>query len=490
MATELPPNEATFTVDEVLAATGGVLVRRGANAVARGVCTDSRKLAAGNLFVALRGGSFDGHAFVVAVSSAGAAGSVVSQYVEVPGDGWVVRVPDTLVALGKLAAAHRVRWARAARRAGRAGRIVAITGSAGKTTTSRAVTAALQSLAPGAVHSPRGNLNNQIGMPMVLLGLDASHAWGVVEIGTNSRGEIAYGASIAAPDVGVLTLVTCAHGEGLGALEDIAWEKGALLEAVDPAGAVVANGDDARASAQLLRSRARDAWTFGLGPDHDVSVTERAPDGLDAQRITLRVRACGVDRSVMLRALLLGEAGAYACAAGMAVAMAASSGAVDPAVVALAMQSAEGEHGRLEPRLLSSGVVVIDDAYNANPASMAASIRTAAELARSMGRELVLVLGEMRELGMATEREHLLLGAVAAASGAKKLVAVRGNAELIRKGAADAGADAVFVRDATEAAAVVTEALTGREIVLVKGSRAVALERVVAVLEGAERSVR
>ena len=123
-------------------------MRRGADATARGVCTDSRKLAAGNLFVALRGGSFDGHAFVAAVCSAGAAGSVVSQYVEVPGDGWVVRVPDTLVALGKLATAHRVRWARAAQRAGKAGRIVAITGSAGKTTTSRAVTAALQSLAP------------------------------------------------------------------------------------------------------------------------------------------------------------------------------------------------------------------------------------------------------------------------------------------------------------------------------------------------------
>lgn len=486
MATALPPNRASFSVDEVLAVTGGLLVRRGADRVACGVCTDSRALTKDNLFVALRGTSFDGHAYVSMARDAGAAGTVISQYVDVPGDGWVVRVPDTLEALGKLAAAHRVRWSRQARRAGMAGRIVAITGSAGKTTTSRAVTAVLQAIAPGAVHAPRGNLNNQVGMPLTLLGLEPSHAWGVVEIGTNSRGEIAYGASIAQADIALLTLVTCAHGEGLGTLEDIAHEKGSLLEAVGPGGSVIANGDDPRAAAQMLRSPARDAWTYGTDPSHDVRIVRRSPDGLDAQSLALRVRLQAGDLDLSLRIPLLGEAGAYACAAAIAVVMAATSGRADLAACARELERAEGEQGRLRPRQLASGLIVIDDAYNANPGSMAASIRAASELAASMGRELVLVLGEMRELGVDSDREHRRLGEIAAASGATRIIAVRGAAELIREAACGSGATAVFAADATEAIPLVAGVVTGRQVVLVKGSHAVALEKVVAALESGE----
>ena len=486
MATALPPNQASFSVDEVLAVTGGELVRRGADRVARGVCTDSRALRRDNLFVALRGTSFDGHAYVGMARDADAAGALISQYVEVPGDGWVVRVPDTLVALGRLATAHRVRWARHAHRIGTAGRIVAITGSAGKTTTSRAVTAVLQAIAPGAVHAPRGNLNNQVGMPLTLLGLEPSHAWGVVEIGTNARGEIAYGASIAQPDIGLLTLVTCAHGEGLGTLEDIAHEKGFLLEAIGADGSVIANGDDSRAVAQLLRSKAREAWTYGTDAAHDVRIVRRAPEGLDAQRLVLRLRTASGERELALRIPLLGEAGAYASAAAVAVVLAATSGGAELDACARALETAEGEQGRLRPRQLASGVIVIDDAYNANPGSMAASIRSASELATSMGRELVLVLGEMRELGVDSDREHRRLGEIAAASGAKKIVAVKGSAELIWQAASGRGAPAEFAADALQAVPLVTQALCGREIVLVKGSRAVALERVVAALESGE----
>jgi len=344
----------------------------------------------------------------------------------------------------------------------------------------------LQAIAPGAVHSPRGNLNNQVGMPLTLLGLEPSHAWGVVEIGTNARGEIAYGASIAQPDIGLLTLVTCAHGEGLGTLEDIAQEKGFLLEAVGADGSVIANGDDFRAAAQLLRSPARDAWTYGTDPAHDVCIVKRAPDGMDAQRMVVRLRTASGERELGLRVTLLGEAGAYASAAALAVAMAATSGRADLDACARALETAEGEQGRLRPRQLASGVIVIDDAYNANPGSMAASIRAASELAISMSRELVLVLGEMRELGVDSDREHRHLGEIAAAAGAKKIVAVKGSAELIKQAASGLGAAAEFAADALQAVPLVIQALTGREIVLVKGSRAVALERVVTALESGE----
>ncbi|MBI5535296.1 MAG: UDP-N-acetylmuramoyl-tripeptide--D-alanyl-D-alanine ligase [Deltaproteobacteria bacterium] len=479
MATALPSNRAPFSVDEVLAVTGGVLVRRGSELPAVGVCTDTRKLQAGNLFVALRGPTFDGHAFLQTAHAQGASMFLLSQHVTAPGEGSVIRVPDTLIALGLLGKAHRQRWARDARKTGRKAEVVAITGSAGKTTTSRAVTAALGAIAPNAVHSPLGNLNNQVGVPVVLLGLESRHRFAVVEIGTNSRGEIAYGASLAEPDVGVLTLVSCAHGEGIGTLEDIAHEKGFLLEAVGAQGVAVANADDPRARAQMLRSRAQSFLTYGSDSAADVRLVAREPQDLSAQKIVFEVAG----KKLEVATPLLGEAGAYAAGAALAVCLAVTDGKADLAAVAQALGAMQAEEGRLRPRQLDSGLVVIDDAYNANPASMAASIRAASELAGKMGRPLVLVLGEMRELGMQSRQEHERLGAVAQQSGAVRILAVTGAARLLADAAAACGANTQYAEDSAAAATMIREGLTGNEVVLVKGSRGVALERVVAALE-------
>jgi UDP-N-acetylmuramoyl-tripeptide--D-alanyl-D-alanine ligase len=486
MATVIPANRAPFTVDEVLAVTGGTLVRRGPADAALGVSTDTRRLQSGDLFVALRGANFEGHEFLQAASQAGASMFLLSQHVLPAGQASVIRVPDTLEALGKLGRAHRARWARAVRKAGGRGQVIAITGSAGKTTTSRAVTAVLKALAPGQVHAAAGNMNNQIGMPLVLLGAEAQHRYVVVEVGTNSPGEIAYGAWLTQPDVGVLTLVACAHGEGLGTIEDIAREKGALLERVRESGASVANADDLRARAQLLRTRARRSYTYGFDDEADVRIVEREPGGLQSQRVRLEVATATGPRTLEANTSVLGEAGAYASAAAVAVALAVSRGRVDLERVRAGLEAVQAEEGRLRPRQLASGLVVIDDAYNANPASMTASIHAASEIARAMSRPLVLVLGEMRELGMQGLLEHERLGRVAAESGAERIVAVAGTAVELARAAESLGARAAFVSDAEAAVPVVLQAVSGREVVLVKGSRGVALERVVAALEAKE----
>jgi UDP-N-acetylmuramoyl-tripeptide--D-alanyl-D-alanine ligase len=186
-----------------------------------------------------------------------------------------VRVDDTRVALGALSRAHRVRWGEGALAGGTANQrriVVAITGSAGKTTTKAVLARVLDALAPGTVHATAGNLNNDIGVPMTLFGLTEAHRYAVVEVGTNARGEIANLARMSVPDAGVLTLVAAAHTEGLGSIEDVAAEKGALLAALPPGGLAVANADDARAVAELRRSPAKTALTFGFSEKADYRV--------------------------------------------------------------------------------------------------------------------------------------------------------------------------------------------------------------------------
>jgi UDP-N-acetylmuramoyl-tripeptide--D-alanyl-D-alanine ligase len=489
MATPIPPNQAPFSLDEVLAVTGGELVRRGPRETALGVSTDTRSLRDGNAFVALSGPSFDGHAFLGDACARGAALLVVSREVDPPGDASIVRVNDTLRALGELGRAHRRRWGRARRALGSRGRVVAVTGSAGKTTSCRVIASALEALAPGGVHAPVGNMNNAVGVPLVLLGLRPEHAFGVVEVGTNAPGEVAYAASVAEPDIGVLTLVACAHAEGLGSLERIAREKGSLLEAVPRAGVAVANGDDPRACAQLMRSRARRAITYGKSESCEVRLAWRRLEGIDGQRLGLVLGAGPDRREVELRSALLGEAGAYAVAAALGVAVAA--GARDGLEqVAARVEAVRGEAGRLRARALGSGTLLLDDCYNANPASMAASIDAAAELARSLDRPLVLVLGEMRELGAEAEAEHDRLGEIAACSGASRLVAVGGRARRTCERAGSLGLESAFSPDARHAARRVLDSVSSSDVVLVKGSRGVALERVVEALGGAGEEER
>lgn len=484
MATAIPDNRAPFTVDEIAAATGGRIVRQGAATL--GVCTDSRAVTPGSAFVALVGDKFDGHAFLEGAVAQGARTLVVSKDDIATGQDWppaaggsaAVRVANTRVALGDLARAHRVRWAGHAHASG-ARSLVAITGSAGKTTTKTVLARVLASAKSGDVHATAGNLNNDVGVPMTLFGLEEGHRYAVIEIGTNARGEIENLARVARPDVAVLTLVAAAHTEGLGTVDDVAVEKGALFAALPPSGLAVVNADDARALAQLSRSPARDARTYGFSPTCDYRIAIRQPRGLLGTDLAIERSGARIEA----RSPLLGDAGALAVAASLAVAEWVLNRPLDQAALeaALADLGAGGE-GRLVPIALIDGTLVIDDSYNANPASMRSSVLTAAEMAHHDGRRLILVLGEMRELGALSPGEHEALGQEVALQNVAHVFAVGGDAVHIARAATDRGKSATFASNAEQAVDAVLASVAAGDLVLVKGSRGIATEKIVRAL--------
>jgi UDP-N-acetylmuramoyl-tripeptide--D-alanyl-D-alanine ligase len=282
------------------------------------------------------------------------------------------------------------------------------------------------------------------------------------------------------PDVGLITLVAEAHIEELGSLEGVAHEKGALFRALREDGHAIGNGDNDLVRAQLPTSPARTKTIYGTRADAAVRVIARAPEGLERSRLRLRIEGQG-EMDVVTP--LLGEAGALGCAAAIAAALASGS-AVDEAAVNEAFATCEvgGGAGRLVPMIVGQDVALIDDSYNANPASMRASIRAAVEIAEAQRRRLVLVLGEMRELGTAAEGGHDQVGRAARESGAAVVIAVgpmaaRYTAQL--EGSAIAHAHR---GTAAEASAFARDAVRPGDLVLVKGSRGIGTDAVVRAL--------
>lgn len=470
MATPIPKNEAPFDGFWIAAATGGEL--RGEGRSGRGITTDSREVVPGGAFVAIRGERSDGHDYVAGAVERGASVVVVERG-RGPRDGRadVVEVDDTLRAFGLLARAHLRRWRRKRPNAA----VVAITGSAGKTTTKELTAALLR--AEGATHATAGNLNNRLGLPAVALAVTGDVRYLVLEAGMNQRGEIAELSRIAEHDVAVITNVGIAHAEGVGGgRAGVAREKGALVEALPARGVAVVNADDDAALAQLARTVAR-AETFGRSLSASYALLERAALGARGSRVVVR-RASGV---VEVDLPLVGEAAAVDFAAAMAAADAAKGEPLSAATIRRALVALRPASGRAEIKTLGDGTVVVDDSYNANPASMRASLEAAAELARASGRRLVVVLGEMKELGDEAEREHAALGEAIAAAGAALAIGCGG---LIER-ALDRAGPGVEVVKAIDAAAAGREAASRvrpTDVVLVKGSRSVATERVVQAL--------
>jgi len=463
---------ALYRAKQVADWARGELLRGRPDAAFTGTSIDSRTVGAGELFVAIRGPQHDGHDHLAAAAERGAAGVLVERGRALPPELApeiaVVAADDTTRALGELAAGHR---------AGFRGPVVAITGSNGKTTTKEMCAAILAADAPCLKNE--GNLNNQYGLPLTLLRRAPEHRRVCVEIGMNHRGEIAALAAIAAPTVGVLTNVGTAHIEHLGSREAIATEKGDLLAALPEDGVAVVNADDALARAQAERTRAR-VLRFGTGPDADVRTEEvRGRDGrgfafvLCAPAGRIPVEVDGVGESTLWNAL---AASAAALAAG------APAGAV-----ARGLASYRAAPGRLRPREVR-GVLVLDDSYNANPQSMAVAMQSLAALRRE-GRAFA-ALGAMGELGAEAEPAHRELGREAARLGLSGIVALGEHAEAVAAGARDAGlpeARARVAADHADAARAVSDWLRPGDRVLVKGSRAARMERVVALLlEGTE----
>ena len=481
----LPRNRASFTFHDLVTITAGSAMRASTEPLV-GVSTDTRSLAAGNVFVALRGPNFDGHQYVDEAIRRGAAAIVVQAPLPTPPRVGVVRVADTTRALGLLGRAHRRRWS--ARNTGTPRTLIAVAGSAGKTTTRRAIATLLGHLG-ARVHYAAGNFNNAIGIPLVLLGLEDEHDTAVIEIGTSEPGDVAYGVELTQPDVGVLTLVAMEHGEGLGSLDDITREEGTLLAGLLPGATAIVNGDDARAAAQLFRSPAERWVLYGKAKHADVRLALRSAQGLRGSQLALTLRNDGrrsvrdgaaSEVSFTIETPLLGEAGAYATVAAVAVATTVRSLAArltsETMTAAFSALAATRDAGRLVPQELADGVVLLDDSYNANAASVAAGISAAQEIAQHFGRRLVLVLGEMRELGRFAAAEHDAVADMVLHARPTRVIAVSGDAARIAQHACDGGLDAVFAADAASAQPLVLDTLRPGDVVLVKGSRGVGLD--------------
>ena len=471
MATPIPENRAVFTLEELVRATRGHL--RGGDVRVQGVVTDSRAVRPGSLFVALRGERHDAHRFLPEVAKAGAAAVVVHRGAELPAGIAAIEVDDTLEALGAIARHHRDRWGR---------KVVAITGSAGKTTTKELTRAALEGTG-ARVLATTGNLNNRIGVPMTILGLGDEHEIAVIEMGTSERGEIEKLGAIGRPDVSVVTLVSAAHTEGIGTVEDVAHEKGALFRALHRQGIAVANADDPRVRAQSESVSVRDRLLYGRSSDAHVRVVdvESTDTGLLAR---IHVEGLGRPFDVVLR--IPGEVAAQNAAAALSVAHALG---LDVEAASRGLASVEPGAGRMRPVAGPRGSLVLDDTYNADPRSMEAAIRAGRDLADRRGGRLLLALGDMKELGHLEEEAHGAVGELVAECRASFFVGVGHAMQTAVEVAARAGVSSALADDAEDAVPVLREGLERGDVLVVKGSRSMRMERIVASLEahGGER---
>jgi UDP-N-acetylmuramoyl-tripeptide--D-alanyl-D-alanine ligase len=455
--------EAAIGACAVLEAPASV-VNPGALVVS-GYSIDSRTVAAGELFFAVRGERLDGHDFVLAALERGAVAAVVSRALVASLPDAVLAAPlliaeDPLVALQALAAHVRRRWGR---------RVVAIAGSAGKTTTKEAVAAALG--AKFNVLKSQGNLNNGFGLPLQLLRLEPEHEIAVVEMGMNHAGEIAALARIASPDWGVVTNVGTAHIKNFAdGQAGIARAKLELVDALPANGVAFLNCDDPYVS-QFGRDFLGRVVYFGTGPCANPQVLAA---GEDLAGLHLRFRAGAREGEFTLR--MLGAHNALNALAGLAVALEAAVD-VDAAVAALESLTAGDKRGQV---MEIDGATILNDSYNSNPEALGSMIRT---LATRPARRRILVAGEMLELGEQGPALHAACGRAAAEAGLDLVAGVQGNAEHLAAAACTGGVASLFLRDAEAAGRWLKETLQPGDVVLVKGSRGVHLERAIEIVK-------
>jgi UDP-N-acetylmuramoyl-tripeptide--D-alanyl-D-alanine ligase len=420
------------------------------NAEITGWSVDSRSVQKDDLFFALRGPNFDGHAYVKAALEAGAVAAVVDRKTDVTG--CLLPVPDALAALQSLASWVRGSWG---------GTVVGVTGSAGKTTTKDAIAHLLAAELP--VGKTVGNFNNHVGVPLSILRLPAECRVGVLEMGMNHAGEIRALAAIAKPEIGVVTNVGYAHVEFFDSIEGVALAKRELIEALPPFGVAVLNADDPR-TVRFRSVHAGRTITFGFTEGADVHA-----DFMKSTRSGTKFRADGVD----FETSLAGRHGVMNLLAGIAVAQAFE---IDPASLREAVRTFSAGKMRGE-RLEHNGVTIWNDSYNSNPEAARAMLDV---LKATPARRRVAVLGEMLELGHSAEDLHRDVGRYVAEQGVDVLIGIRGAAramvdEATRAGLSDGAA--LFFEDPREAGEFVRRLLQPGDAVLFKGSRGVAVER-------------
>jgi UDP-N-acetylmuramoyl-tripeptide--D-alanyl-D-alanine ligase len=469
-AAGLPPDAIGLTADDLLFATGGQLLRHGSRPARHGA-VDSRLASPGSLFVALVGERTDGHRYLADAARAGAAALIVGREptadeapLDTLGDVTVVLADDPLRALQNVAAVWRLRFTPL---------VVGVTGSIAKTSTKEAVAAVLG----GAFTTLRseGNRNNEVGLPLTVLDLGPEHTAAVLEMGMYAGGEIRDLAAIARPSIGIVTTVQPVHLSRLGSLDAIEDAKAELVEALPASadgGVAVLNADDKRVARMAKRTRAR-VMTYGFAPDADVRADAVASRGFEGMAFTL-VTPAG-SRDVAIRGL--GRLAVHNALAGAAVGLAAGM-TLEQIVPGLA-SGGSAPHRSVVHRV--GAITIVDDAYNASPGS----VRAAIELLAGLPGRHVAVLGEMRELGDAHDAGHREVGEAAGQVLAELVVvdgAKGGAAEKIVEGALAAGmarSQVTPVATADAAVAAVLPRLRDGDVVLIKASRGVELERVV-----------
>ncbi|MDO8700458.1 MAG: UDP-N-acetylmuramoyl-tripeptide--D-alanyl-D-alanine ligase [Deltaproteobacteria bacterium] len=458
---------------EILAATGGKIMRQGHETRFGEVVTDSHKVKNGSVFVALKGERHDGHRFVGEAVRRGARCVIIHRPVPVSafGQAIAIRVRDTLRALGDLAHYRREKFAP---------RVLAITGSNGKTTTKEMVAAILEEAAldgqplRGRVLKTEGNFNNLVGLPLTLLRLRRGDKVAVVELGTNHPGEIQRLAEIADPDMGIITSVGAAHLEGLNSLAGVAREKGALYQNIRAGGAIAVNLDDPWVKRLGARFKGRKITYGKRGHVHVRSWRARGAKGLEISLQAGRKR-CRVTLNYLGRHNIANALGAAALTLGAGIDLTAvRRGLAKVRPFSMRMQI---ENWR--------GVGIINDTYNANPASMNAALETLAEM-KCRG-DKIAVLGDMFELGKHSAKEHRRLGQRVAKARIDALYFLGDRAVEVRKGALRGGLreeQIVIGRDHADMARRLRDRVKRGDWLLFKGSRGMRMENILHELKG------
>lgn len=414
-----------------------------------GVSIDSRTTQPGDIFVAIVGEKFNGHAFI---AQAKAKGAVAALVVEPTGELPYLLVKDTRLALGKIAAGWLQELAIP---------VVAVTGSNGKTTVKEMIAAILRE--QFTIYWSQGNFNNDYGLPMSLLKLTPAHQYAVLEMGANHAGEIAYLTQIAPPDVALINNVFPAHTEGFGSLDGVARSKAEIYQGLKQQGIALVNIDDKYADYWRTLIGERPLYTFGLSPLADIKGTLISPGEFELHTpqgsICIQLQLLGEHN---IRNAIAASAAAYACQ-------------VSVATIKAGLEKMQPVSGRLVPRAGLHGNLVIDDTYNANPGSVTAAIRVLADFA---GKR-ILVLGEMRELGEDAVKYHAEIGQLACQFNVDYLL---GYGELAQHAVSAMGEKGYHFTTQAQLTAKLKDLLSPDTVVLVKGSRSMQMENIVAEL--------
>jgi len=432
----------------------------GDDATANGIAIDTRKLAPGNLFVAIPGEHVDGHDYVASAAANGASAALVTRKIDAPIA--QILVEDTASALGDLASAVRAQ---------RHVRVVGITGSNGKTTVKTLVANILAR--HGRTHVNAGNYNNELGLPLTLLAMPEDAEFAVLEMGAGKPGDIAYLAAIARPDIGLVNTIAPAHLERMGSVEGVAETKGALYQALPADGIAIINADDAFAPFFTGLAGSRRTLRFGLEHKADIGA-DILEQRIDGSRFVLSTPQGDVEVDLPLP-------GRHNIANALAATAIALALGVPLDTIAAGLQQAAAVPGRLSREAMPGGWTLIDDSYNANPGSVGAAIDT---LALAAG-ERWLVLGDMAELGANASALHADIGRLARERGIERLFAV---GPLSAAAVTAFGANGIHF---TEQAALVDALRTQLHIgvtCLIKGSRSAGMDRVTVALRSATSS--